>query len=57
LERSATLRRVQVAGELDHGRIVERRLAVQIAARREDEQRAPNGSVALVLRKRDLLAR
>jgi hypothetical protein len=47
--RGPTLRRVEVAREREHGRVVERRLAMRIAAGGEDEERTANGGVAFVL--------
>jgi hypothetical protein len=46
---------VEVARELEHGGIVERRVALEASARREDEQRTPHGGVALFLGERNLL--
>lgn len=55
-ERGPAVVRVEVAGELEDGRIVDRRLAMQLAARGEDEQRAANRSVQLLICHRNLLA-
>jgi hypothetical protein len=41
------LGRVEVPRELEHGRILEGRVAVQISARREHEEGAANGGVAV----------
>ena len=52
----ATFRRVQVAGQLDHGRIVECRVAVERSAGGEDEQRASQRGVPFVVLERDVLS-
>jgi len=56
-ERGPPVRGVEVASELEHCRVVERRLPLHVAAGGEDEQGSPHGSVALVLLERDLLPR
>jgi hypothetical protein len=56
-ERLAPNGGVQVARELEDRGLVERRLAVEITAGGEDEESAPDGGIALVLRQRDLLPR
>src|SRR5207249_3746934 len=57
LQRRAPLRRLEVARELEHGGVVERRLAMEVAAGGEDKERAPDGCVAFVLGDRQGLAR
>jgi hypothetical protein len=47
--------RVQVAGKLDHGRVVQSRIAVEVPTGGEDEQRAADRRLALVVCQRDLL--
>jgi hypothetical protein len=54
--RGASLRRVEVPGQLEHRGLVELRLAMRIAAGREDEERAAHRGIALVLGKLDCLA-
>ena len=56
-ERATPLGRVQVARELEHGRVVELRIALEATAGGEDEKCTPDGGVALSLRQRDLLPR
>jgi len=51
------LGRVDVAGELEDGRIVQHGIAVEVPAGREDEQSPPERRIALELVQRDLLAR
>jgi hypothetical protein len=53
----ATVGRIDVAGQLEDGRIVEGRLPVQISAGSEHEQRAPKRRVALALVEWNLPAR
>ena len=55
-QRLAAFRRVEVAGQLDHGRIVERRVAVECSAGGEDEQRASQRGVPFVVLERDVLS-
>ena len=57
LQRRAPLRRLEIARELEHGGVVERRLAMEVAAGGEDKERAPDGCVAFVLGDRQGLAR
>ena len=52
-----SVRRVDVPGELEDGGLAEGRLPVQISARGEHEQRAPERRVPLALVERDVLAR
>jgi hypothetical protein len=52
-QRGAPFRRVEVACELAHRGIVERRVTVQVAAGGEHEQRAADRRVALVVAERD----
>jgi len=54
-QRLAPFRRLQVGRKLGDSRIVERRLPVEIAARGENEERAPQGRVSLLLCQWDLL--
>jgi hypothetical protein len=56
-QRSATFRRIEVAGQLDHGRIVECRVAVERSTGGEDEQRASQRGVTFVVLERDVLSR
>jgi hypothetical protein len=53
-ERYTSLRRVEIARECEDGRIIERGIAVRIAAGRVDEERAADGRVPLVARQRDV---
>ena len=45
-QRLSASRIVQVAGELDHGRVVQRRVAVEVAPGGEDQQRAADGGIS-----------
>jgi hypothetical protein len=51
------LRRVDVAGELEDGRIVQHRVPLEVPAGREDEQGPPERRTAFDLVQCDLLAR
>jgi hypothetical protein len=55
-ERVASLGRVEIAGEREHGRIVGRRVAMRVAARGVDEQRAADRGVALPVAQGDVAA-
>jgi len=55
-ERLAAFRRVEIAGQLDHGGIVEYRIAVERSAGGEDEQRASQRGVPFVILERDALS-
>jgi hypothetical protein len=48
------LRRVEVAREREHGRVVEGRVAMRVAAGGVHEQRAANGCVMIVVAQRDV---
>ena len=52
-ERGAPFRRVEVASEREHGRIVERRVAMRVAAGRVHEQRPANRGVTLLVAQRE----
>jgi len=56
-QRLAAFRRVEIAGQLDHRRIVQGRIAVERAAGGEDEQRASQRGVPFVVLERDFLSR
>ena len=56
-QRLAAFRRVEIAGQLDHCRIVEGRVAVEGSAGGEDEQRSSQGGAPFVVFERDLLSR
>ena len=49
-------RRIDVSGQLDHGRIAEPRLPVEGSAGGEDEQRASQRGVPFVVLERDVLS-
>ena len=55
-QRGAAFRRVEVAGQLAYGRIVEPRLPVERSAGGEDEQRAADRGIPLVVLERDFLS-
>jgi hypothetical protein len=50
----APLRSIQIAGQLDDRRIVERRVALQRPSCGEDEQGAPDRRISLFVRQRDV---
>jgi hypothetical protein len=50
------LRRIQIGRELQDGGVVQGRIAMKVAARREDEQGAANCGIPLLLCERDLAA-
>jgi hypothetical protein len=56
-QRLAAFRRVEIAGQLDHRRIVEGRVAVEGSAGGEDEQRASQGGAPFVVLESDFLSR
>jgi len=55
-QRLAAFRRVEIAGQLAYGRIVECRVAVECSAGGEDEQRASQRGVPFVVLERDVLS-
>ena len=55
-QRGASFRRVQVARQLDNGRIVRRRVPVERSAGRKNEQRASKRGVPFLVPERDVLS-
>jgi len=54
--RGASLGRVEIACQLEHCGLIELRLAMRIAAGREDEERTAHRGIALIVGKLDCLA-
>jgi hypothetical protein len=55
VEQSLTpLGSVEIAGKFEHGRVIERRIAVEISAGGEHEQRTSHGGVSFFLGQRDV---
>ena len=56
LQRRAAFRRVEVSGQLEHGRILQPRVAVERSPGGEDEQRASQRGIPFVVLERDVLS-
>jgi hypothetical protein len=54
-EGGTALVRVEIAGELEHGRLFERGLSVEVSSCGEDEERASDCRVQLIVRDRNVL--